>query len=47
MTWNLVDMNLIVQVFDKVENILTSIWTPIILGVFGFSLLALFLHFRK
>lgn len=41
------DINTLTFVFDKVEDILTSIWSPIILGVFGFALLSLFLHFRK
>lgn len=41
------DINTLTFVFDKVEGILTSIWSPIILGVFGFALLSLFLHFRK
>lgn len=35
------------DVMDKVSTILQSVWSPIILWMFGFSLLALFLHFRK
>ena len=35
------------DVMDRVQSILQSVWTPIILGVFGFALLSLFLHFRK
>lgn len=41
------DVNAIVVVMDKVESILTSIGSPIILGMFGFALLSLFLSFRK
>lgn len=40
-------MEILVNIMDRVQSILTSIWTPIILGVFGFALLSLFLHFRK
>lgn len=44
MTWQ---VNFLVQVMDSVEGILTSIWSPIVLWMFGFALLSLFLHFRK
>ena len=44
MTWNLVTLS---DVLDKVTSILQTIWWPIILGVFAFSLLGLFLHFKN
>lgn len=44
MAWS---VEYLTTVMDKVYWILSTIWTPIILGVFGFSLLALFLQFRK
>lgn len=46
MTWT-GDITTLTFVFDRVSWILQSVWSPIILGVFGFALLSLFLHFRK
>lgn len=39
--------NVITNVMDKAADVLSSVWSPIILGMFGFALLSLFLHFRK
>ena len=44
MTWSLTTLT---NVMDSVQSILTTVGSPIILGVFGFALLSLFLHFRK
>lgn len=47
MTGDAVAISMITTVMDHVESILTSIWSPIVLGMFWFALLSLFLHFRK
>lgn len=44
MTGDLVTLS---AVLDKVSSILQTIWWPIILWVFAFSLLGLFLHFKN
>lgn len=44
MTWSLTTLT---DVLDRVQDIFSTIWGPIVLATLGFSLLALFLHSWK